>query len=74
MFPTEDKICVDYKFEALRLDLCGVELMYIPLLEGCKWKIVVYCNHHTLGILSPASEVYSSVVEIHLPKSLLQLL
>ena len=36
MFPTEDKICVDYKFEALRLDLCGVELMYIPLLEGCK--------------------------------------
>jgi hypothetical protein len=36
MFATEDKICVDYKFEALCLDMLGVELMYIPLLEGCQ--------------------------------------
>jgi hypothetical protein len=36
MFATEDKICVDYKFEVPRLDVCGVELTHIPLLDGCK--------------------------------------
>jgi len=74
MSETEDKINFDYKFEILRLDVCGVELTYIPLPDGCKWKIIVYFNHHILGILSPASEVYSSAAEIRLPQSLLQLL
>jgi len=74
MFATEDNLCVDYKFEALRLDLCGVELMYITFLDGRKWKITLYFNHHTLRILSPASEVYSSAAEIRLPQSLLHLL
>jgi hypothetical protein len=36
MFAIGDKICVDYKFEVLRLNVCGVELMYIPLLDGYK--------------------------------------
>jgi hypothetical protein len=36
MFATEDKVCVDYKFEALRLDMCGLELMYITFLDGRK--------------------------------------
>jgi len=69
MFATGDKICVDYKFEVLRLNVCGVEIMYIPLLDGHKWNIIIYCNHHTLGILSPTSEVYSSAAEIRLPQS-----
>jgi len=36
MSETEDKINFDYKFEILRLDVCGVELTYIPLPDGCK--------------------------------------
>jgi hypothetical protein len=36
MFAKKDKVHVDYKFEALRLDVCGIELMYITLLDGCK--------------------------------------
>jgi len=36
MFAAEGKVCVDYKFEALRLDVCGVELLYITLLDGRK--------------------------------------
>jgi hypothetical protein len=67
-------VCVDYKFESLRLDVCGLELMYITFLDGRKWKITVYCNHHKLWILSQVSEVYSSATEIRLPQSLLQLL
>jgi hypothetical protein len=74
MFATKDKICVDYKFDDLRLDVCGVELMYIFLLDGCELKIIVYFHHHTLEIVSPASEVYSSAADIRLPESLLQLL
>ena len=74
MFAAEDKICVDYKFEVPRLDVCGVELTHIPLLDGCKWKIIVYCNHHKFGILSPISEVYSSAAEIRLLRFQFQLL
>jgi len=36
MFATEHNICVDYKFEDLPLDVFGVELIYISLIDGCK--------------------------------------